>query len=126
MTTRTKILLVEDDEILNQLTCEIIEMLKYEPITALRAEEGLELFKEHKQEILLAIIDMNLDEISGVELFKELKIVDPKLVGILASGMITEEDKEEYLERGFTAVVSKPYSITELKKLVAEIAKERI
>jgi CheY-like chemotaxis protein len=63
---------------------------------------------------------MNLDNSTGIDVFNELKGISPEFSAILASGMFLEDDKQNYIDMGFNEVISKPYNLAELKRIIKE------
>ena len=70
-----KILFVDDEEI-NILNFRMIFEDKYEVLTALSGEEGLECFKE-TDDIGLVISDQRMPGISGIEMLSKIYDIDP-------------------------------------------------
>jgi methylmalonyl-CoA mutase cobalamin-binding subunit len=50
--------------------------------------------------------------------FEALKEISTDFVPVLASGMFTSHDIEEYKEKGFAEIIQKPYSFKDLTVLV--------
>jgi DNA-binding NtrC family response regulator len=113
-----KILLVEDDVILCELTKEMLQHFDIETFTAYTMEEAVKVFKENHEEIGVCIMDMNLEQETGVDVFEALKEISTDFVPVLASGMFTSHDIEEYKEKGFAEIIQKPYSFKDLTVLV--------
>lgn len=88
------ILLVEDDKATLELLATIIS-LKYPEVVLHRAfngRKGLELFKEHKPDIV--ITDMNMPEMNGVHLADKIRVSEPdtKIILLTANtGKVTLE-----------------------------------
>ncbi len=113
-----KLVLIVDDEVtLREIISEMFEMFGAETILASNKEETVELVKTHKTLIDLAIIDFNLDGSTGDEVLREIKKIDDTVYTVLASGMITEYDREKYENLGFDEIIKKPYRMEDLNKL---------
>lgn len=112
------VLLVDDESVVRMTTGLILKKIGCTVIAFDNGVEALAHFKEHSDEIDIAIIDSHMPEMSGADLFKELKLVNPSLVAIMASGFLNEEEMAESSNAGFTAVINKPFHITELKQLL--------
>ncbi len=113
-----KLVLIVDDEVtLREIISEMFEMFGAETILASNKEETVELVRTHKTLIDLAIIDFNLDGSTGDEVLREIKKIDDTIYTVLASGMITEYDREKYENLGFDEIIKKPYRMEDLNKL---------
>lgn len=112
------VLLVDDEEIIRLTTCEILEELGFDVITAATGNEGFTIFKDRNSEISLAFIDMTLPDMSGFELFEKMKKISSSVKFLLTSGY-----RQDMTGVGNEAAfIQKPYTISELssrlKKLI--------
>lgn len=65
------ILIIEDDQMLLDYICEVLQFAGFEALAANNGEEGLALALEH--EPALAILDINMPGISGLEVARNLR-----------------------------------------------------
>ncbi|MCB5249644.1 MAG: response regulator [Candidatus Cloacimonadales bacterium] len=113
------VLLIEDDETLCELVAEMFNLLKTPLLTAYTMNEAVQIFEENQDKIALAIFDMNLDESSGIDVYEALKEKGKDFVAILASGMFLEDDKDTYIEMGFTEIIAKPFSLADIRRIIS-------
>ena len=112
-------ILIIDDELPIRRLLEKMFCNEYEVITAGDAFEGLEILK--KNNISLIISDQRMPGMTGVELFEKTRLMFPQIIRILLSGYIEKSDLQHALENELIQqFVSKPWSVKELKTLVAE------
>jgi len=91
----------------------------YEVLTAADAFEALELLK--KNNFSLIISDQRMPGMTGVELFEKTRLMYPQITRILLSGYIEKSDLQYAFENELIhQFVSKPWSVKELKTMVAE------
>lgn len=107
-----KILVVEDDEVLNKMVCAKLKQEAFETFSAFDGEEALNLMDQ--EYIDLIISDIMMPNMNGYELTKELRdaaYTTPVL-------MITAKDQIEDMEKGFVAgtddYMIKPVNLKEL------------
>ncbi|MDF1562392.1 MAG: response regulator [Deltaproteobacteria bacterium] len=115
-------LLVVDDEaeIVGSLGEMFAEHFELHRCTSGR--EALEVFKEHSPKIILS--DQRMPEMSGLELFKELKEIDPSTVRILVTGYSDINVVIEALNEGLIwKYVTKPWDHEEFRQLVLQSAR---
>ena len=78
----------------------------------------------YKNKYDLLLLDINLGRgIDGVELMQQIRQIDfYKNIPIVAvTAYAAEADKLEFLAKGFTHYISKPFSSQELKDLLTKI-----
>ncbi|HEX7653884.1 MAG TPA: ATP-binding protein, partial [Verrucomicrobiae bacterium] len=80
------ILLAEDEQSLRELITAELTEFGYQVITAGDGAEALRLYRERSTEIRLVITDASMPLLSGPQLIKELRQLNPRLPIILASG----------------------------------------
>lgn len=116
--TAKSILIVDDEETLTFSIHQsfILEKNGYEIITAGSGEEALE--KSEGKSIDVAIADIYLPGINGLELIKKIKEKNPNAVIIVISAYATMDMKDEALENGALYFFEKPFDIKEMKKVV--------
>ena len=120
---KNKVILIDDDEIICELGQEMFEMLGVECFVAQTMEETMECIQNHLDEIAFALIDLNLEKVSGVDIFKEILKHDSKFIAIMASGSFIESDAPKYIACGFVDIILKPYSLGTLKGLITKYIK---
>jgi len=118
---RQTILVVDDEEIVLEVTREILESLGYWAFTACSATEGIALYQFRKETIDLVILDMILSDMGGEETFNRLKLIDPKVKVILSTGYSLSGPAKLIMERGCNGFIQKPFKIEELSRKVREV-----
>jgi two-component system, cell cycle sensor histidine kinase and response regulator CckA len=106
---KESILVVEDEEGLLTLMQIALERNGYKVITAKDGVEAIEQFEKHRKEIALVLTDMGLPKLDGSEMFAMLKMRDPNIKVILASGYLEPQYKKALLNAGAKDFVQKPY-----------------
>lgn len=84
--SRETILLVEDEQFLREVTCEILESAGYRVLKTGNAAEAASAFKEFQPIVRLLLTDVVLPGQNGRDLANELRIICPKLSIIFISG----------------------------------------
>ena len=107
-----RLLLVEDDPNLSRSLAAQLEQAGYAVSAATDGREGLYLAREYPVD--LAIVDLGLPTLSGVELIKSLR-ADGKAYPILVlTARDRWQDKVEVLKLGADDYVVKPFNVEEL------------
>jgi CheY-like chemotaxis protein len=125
VTTKKRILIVEDQApIVNMLRMRL-EANNYEVITAGDGQEGLE--RAHKEKPSLIILDVMLPKISGYKVCQLLK-ADPKYNSIpiiISSGRTPQEIRKVSQEVGADAYMSKPFEAGVLLSKMKELLEKK-
>ena len=106
-----KILVVEDTEDNRQILRDLLGMAGYDMIEAHDGAEGVAKAAEHRPDLIL--MDIQLPEVSGLEVTKWLK-ADDELQGIpvvAVTAFAMKGDEEKIREGGCEAYISKPISV---------------
>lgn len=114
MTTRPRILIVEDEEPLSLLLRYNLESEGYEVESAMRGDDAELMLKEHVPDLVL--LDWMLPGLSGIELCRRLRQrADTKTLPIILLTARGEEDERvRGLATGADDYVVKPFSVPEL------------
>lgn len=106
------ILVIDDDGDVRELSRDMIESLGYKVMLAESGREGINLFREKKDEILLVIIDMIMPKMGGGEVYQALKTIKPDVKAILCSGYSNNgfAGIDTLLKSGVNGYVQKPFT----------------
>ena len=115
------VLLVEDEEMLRELAKAMLEAKGYTVLTACDGEEGVEVYQRHQTEIQLVISDLGLPKFGGDKLYRKLKMLNPRVHMILASGYIEPGMKAQILGEGVKAFIQKPYNLNEVLQAMRSV-----
>lgn len=105
------ILIIDDDEDLSFIICEMLEGYGYQVTHAGTTEQAFSLLEENTYHLIL--LDINLPDGTGFEVCKELRRVSTVPV-IFASARTSEDDRVTGFDIGGDDYLPKPYSMKEL------------
>lgn len=94
---KTKILVIDDDEIVRQVLEMLLKDLGYEVISSSEPYEAISIFDLNKDSIDLVISDMIMPKLNGKELFYRIKEIKKNLRFILLSGYTKNNVDEKFL-----------------------------
>jgi two-component system response regulator (stage 0 sporulation protein F) len=115
-----KILLVDDEESIQIVYREEFEDDGYEVISALDGLVGLEKFKEEQPD--LVILDIQMPGMNGVEVLRQMKMVNPRIPVILSSAY--QEFKRDLGTWASDDYIVKSGNIEHLKETVRRLLGE--
>ena len=109
--TEKTVLIVEDNELNMKLFNDLLEAHGYRTLQTRDGMEALDMARTHKPDLIL--MDIQLPEVSGLEVTKWLKADDElqsiPVVAVTAFAM--KGDEEKIREGGCEAYISKPISV---------------
>ena len=115
----TKILVVEDDDMVRQYAQTVLGVLGYDACVAADGPAALRLLDE-QSDIRLMLTDIGLPGMSGPELAVEARRRRPGLPVLFASGSIDSEGRAAKLAPG-ALVLAKPYRKAELAQSLQKL-----
>lgn len=120
--TRKKILIVEDNELNMKLFNDLLEAHGYAVLQTRDGLSALELAREHRPDLIL--MDIQLPEVSGIEVTKWLKEDDSlKHIPVIAvTAFAMKGDEEKIREGGCEAYISKPISVMSFLATIDQFA----
>jgi DNA-binding NtrC family response regulator len=115
---KTRILVIDDDENIRLTITKILEFKGYQVETA---STGIEALKKTKESYYnLALVDIQLPDIDGVQLLEQIKHGVPKMRKIIITGFPTMQNAIEALNKRADAYVIKPVEIDLLLAIIEE------
>lgn len=103
---KKRILVVDDDQSFCETMKEILSISGYNAETALNGEAAKEKILEG--EFNMALLDLNLPDISGIDLLKWIKKDSPRTVVMMITGYAALDNAVEALNFGANAYIMKP------------------
>ena len=117
---RETILLVDDEEVITEVTDRLLNELGYTIITAGSGEEAVKIYEEKHADIDLVIIDMIMPGMSGSETFDRIKAINPSVRAMLSSGYSLNGKAKVIMDKGLRVFLQKPYRLNDLAKKIRE------
>ena len=111
-----RLLIVEDDQILREM---LEHYLKTDGFTVDVAVNGREGYEKHKQNSYdLVITDLNMPQMTGIELVQKVREFDDFVELIIVTGYATLESAVEAVRIGAFDYIVKPFKLDELRVAV--------
>jgi len=124
-TRKPLVLCMDDDAMVLEITETILTRLGYEPVLAKSGEEAVEKYQSCLVEgkiIGKVILDLEVKHgMGGEETMEKLLALNPGIKGIVASGYSNDAVMENHSSFGFSAALSKPFSIMALKQALENL-----
>lgn len=107
-----KILIVDDQESILSFLQDVLQDQGYEILTASDGNAALELYRNHRPAFTLT--DITMPGLTGLELLRQIKSLNPEAAVILMTGAGTEAYAIEALRGGAVNYLNKPIDINDL------------
>lgn len=108
------ILLIEDEETVMEVNCQILERLGYRVLKAKNGNEAVRIAETFDGDIDLAILDIVLPDMGGKDVYPLLIKARTNLAVIVCSGYSLDSPAREILDAGAQDFIQKPFSIATL------------
>ncbi len=118
MGEKASILIVDDDESVRTSLSLIFQKKGYETETAGTGQEAIE--KGQRRFFNLALVDIRLPDMKGVDLIEPLNQVHPDMVVIMATAYASTETAVRALNKGASAYIRKPLNMDEVLASVGD------
>lgn len=112
MSTKTKILLAEDDKNLGSVLKAYLEAKGFSTMLCIDGKEALETYK--RNEFDFCIFDIMMPVMDGFTLAKEIRKMDKQIPFLFLTAKSMQEDKIHGFELGADDYLTKPFSMEEL------------
>jgi two-component system, cell cycle sensor histidine kinase and response regulator CckA len=119
------ILVVDDEQPICKMVETILSQKDYLVLSAHNGPEALRLFSEKRSEIRAVLTDLAMPGMTGTELIKALKTIDPGLPIIASTGQSSEQRYKELAALNIPLRLSKPYSARQLLSMISEAVNQR-
>lgn len=123
-TGHERILIVDDEEMISDITRQRLERLGYQAITSNNSKEALELFRSNKDGFDLVITDQTMPHMTGEHMARELMDIRPDIPIIITTGYSSQLNEKKAAQIGIKALLMKPVDKISLAKTVRKVLDE--
>ncbi|MBI5492694.1 MAG: PAS domain S-box protein [Deltaproteobacteria bacterium] len=126
---RGKVLVMDDEQMVRDVSGDMLELLGCTAEFAGTGEGAIELFKKAKEAgspFDAVILDLTVpDGMGGKDALKRLLEIDPDVRAIVSSGYSKDPIMSEYHKHGFKGVITKPYTVPEFGRVINAVLADR-
>ena len=127
---RGRVMIMDDEEIVRRVVCDMLSYLGYEGIEAGDGHEALSLYERFLREgqrIDAVIMDLTIPGgMGGREAVRRLLLLDPQARAIVSSGYFDASGMHDFRAAGFADIVSKPYQMLDLSRVLSAVLAGRV
>jgi CheY-like chemotaxis protein len=115
------VLLVDDEPAILAVERDLLELQGYAVLTASDGMEGVEVFREHREEISLVVLDLVMPRMDGGQAYLAMKQLDPDLQAFFCTAHASDDLMKSLLQEGSLRALRKPFDASEFLKMVADV-----
>jgi two-component system, cell cycle sensor histidine kinase and response regulator CckA len=119
------ILVMDDEEMIRNMTAEMLEYLGYQATTCENGTEALARYKAARESgvpFSAVIMDLTIPGgMGGKEAAQQILAIDPKACLIVSSGYSNDPVMSDYSTHGFSGAIAKPYKMMEFLQLLSSM-----
>ncbi len=116
-----RVLAVDNQEVIRELLTGMLAGLGYEATVVGTSDEAIAAFKaalEEDRPYTHVIADYGLDKISGLDMARELKLLDPHIYFLIISGWGLTPDPQQAARMGIDMMLKKPFRMEQLAQII--------
>jgi two-component system sensor histidine kinase/response regulator len=113
MPEKSRILIIDDEEVVLDSCSNILKSSNYQIATAANGKLGLDLVKDFQPDLIF--VDLKMPGISGLEVIEKIRDIDPTVVVIVITGFATVGSAVEAMKNGAYDFLPKPFTPDEFR-----------
>ena len=115
------ILLVDDEKSIADVTASMLERLGYKVTMRISSYDALEAFRNLSDRIDLLIADLTMPQMTGLQLYREIKKIRPEVKVIICTGFSEQLDNRKSKAIGIEGFLNKPVVMADLARCVRAV-----
>lgn len=120
MSTKKKVLLLDDEPIVAERVKSSLEISGYYVDSFISSKDAIDKLKKKKYDIL--ITDLKMSSPDGMEVLQIAKQIQPDIKAVVITGFATNQTAETAREIGAVEFIAKPFKLSQLKKILNVIS----
>jgi signal transduction histidine kinase/ActR/RegA family two-component response regulator len=117
------ILLVEDEEQVRVATGLMLRSRGFQLVAAASGEEAVALFERHRAEIDAVLTDILMPGMSGVDVARAVRAIDPDVGIVFMSGYAEDPAVEQFIEESGSRFIRKPFGAEDVTSALHAVAR---
>jgi len=123
MESKSKILIIDDEEVVLDSCAHILKGSSYQLTTANDGTRGLELVHEFQPD--LVFVDLKMPGISGFEVLEKVREIDSTIVTVVITGFATVSSAVDAMKKGAYDFLPKPFTPDEFRLITRRSVERR-
>jgi DNA-binding NtrC family response regulator len=123
MNEKTRILVVDDDQVARKNLARLLLKEGYDASSARNGFHALDLLSQTQFDLI--ITDLIMDEMNGLELLQQVKVLYPRVEVIVVTGYASVDTSVEAMKKGAYYYLEKPIRPEEVKHLIRQVVEKK-
>jgi len=119
----SNVLVIDDDEETRNMFSTVLNDAGYLVEVAENGKQAIKMCKEEPFDV--ALIDIELPDIKGIDLLKTLRQIQPKMINIIITGHPSIENAVKSVNEKADGYLLKPVNMAEMLEMIKRILKEK-
>jgi len=115
------VLVIDDETTVLRVAKASLESHGFRVIQAESGPRGIELFREHQEEIAAVLLDLTMPEMDGEEVLRQLRGISPGVKVLLSSGFNEAEAIRRFTVEELAGFIQKPYTAIALANKISDV-----
>jgi len=115
---RARILVIDDEDSVREILSRMLKTKGHKVVVAPNGEEGIERFRSEPFDLVFT--DLGMPKLSGWDVGKTIKEINPRTPIAMITGWGVELDIEKLNDSGIDLIISKPFNFDQVIHLVSE------
>jgi len=129
MSGKGKVLFMDDEQIILDMTRDVLKFLDYDVMFARDGLAAIDLYKKEKAAGVpfdVVILDLSVPSgLGGKETIEQLRKLDPDVKAVVSSGYTGDPAVLDFSDHGFDEKLTKPYKIHDLKNILEQLMRKQ-
>ncbi len=117
------VFVIDDEEHIRSFADKALKYIGFSVLSAEDSLEALSIYKENHSEIDVVLLDLIMPNVSGYEVFRKIRTINPDAQVILMSGYSEYEGASELIEEGALEFIQKPFKMIDLTNTISKYIK---
>jgi len=117
------VIIIDDDDNYRETLSDILSFNDWDIDTASDGYKAINMVRQKQYDV--ALLDVNMPGIDGVETFKELKKIRPDMIVFMMTANNIDPLKN-LLEKGVSTIMQKPFNVEEVVKMISGVRKKAV
>ena len=123
MAEKTNILVVDDEDVMRSLLCDVLGEAGYKVEAVSSGEEAIE--KIRQDQFCIVITDLKMPGMNGIEILKKVKAINSDLCVIMITAYPSVESVIEVMREGAYDYIVKPFNVKEIQLVIRRAAERQ-
>ncbi len=115
------VLVIDDHATVRNVAARMLERLGFETLEADGGRAGIDTYFRNEEAVRLVLLDMSMPDMTGDEVFAELRRRNARVPILLMSGFNEQDATNRFVGKGLAGFLQKPFTLADMRAVVNEV-----